>query len=99
MFFHAFVQRFLQNSLGKSAISGARRKGCFSLRNIALLDIFDHFGYFYLMFFKILCRRLLLFSLSKIIDFAAPTLENSLSKSATLAVPDAKSASKIKGKP
>ena len=99
MFFGVFVKRFLQNSISKSAISESFRKGCFSLQNIALLDIFDHFGYFYLMFFKVLLRRLLLFSLNKVIDFAAPTLENSLGKSATLAVPDAKSASKIKGKP
>ena len=55
--------------------------------------------FFYLMFSNVLLRRFLLFSLSKVIDFAAPTLENSLGKSVTLAVPDAKSTSKIKGKP
>ena len=47
----------MQNSLGKSVICGGRRKGCFSLRNSALLYILDHFGYFYLVFLKVLLRR------------------------------------------
>jgi len=51
------------------------------------------------MFLKVLLRRFLLFSLGKVIDFAAPTLENSLGKSATLAVTGAKSTAKMEGKP
>ena len=80
----------MENSLCKNDIYGDLRNRYFCIRNIALLAICVHFGYFYILFFEVILRRFLLCSLSKDIVFALSFLTNSLCKSDLFAVRGAK---------